>query len=38
MGQDLFDKKPQETPSHTGHRQRLRVSFLATMGEGMPDY
>jgi len=38
MGQDLFDKKPQETPSHTGHRQRLRVRFLATMGEGMPDY
>ena len=38
MGQDLFDKQPKETPSHTGHRQRLRARFLATMGEGIPDY
>jgi DNA repair protein RadC len=27
-----------DTPHYTGHRQRLRQRFVATDGEGMPDY
>jgi len=40
MGHDLFDNSESDaaTPSHTGHRQRLRQRFLATAGHGMPDY
>ncbi len=37
MGQDLFDAD-RPTPSHAGHRSRLRQRFLATLGDGMPDY
>lgn len=40
MGQDLFNTPDTSTRSstHAGHRQRLRERFLATLGEGMPDY
>ena len=37
MGNDLFDAD-NSAPGHAGHRSRLRQRFLATMGEGMPDY
>lgn len=30
--------KPSERPHYHGHRQRLRERFLATGGDGMPDY
>lgn len=30
--------KPKEKPHYLGHRQRLRERFLATGGDGMPDY
>lgn len=30
--------KSKDVPHYTGHRQRLRERFVATSGEGMPDY
>jgi DNA repair protein RadC len=30
--------KSKDVPHYTGHRQRLRDRFVATNGEGMPDY
>lgn len=39
MAGDLFDKSPKtKRPHFHGHRQRLRERFLATGGDGMPDY
>lgn len=40
MGDDLFRRAEtgNSEPGHAGHRRRLRERFLATMGEGMPDY
>lgn len=29
---------PKDAPHYTGHRQRLRQRFVATGGDGMPDY
>lgn len=38
MGHDLFDRQAEQTESRAGHRKRLRERFLATLGEGLPDY
>lgn len=39
MAGDLFDQNPKtKRPHFHGHRQRLRERFLATGGDGMPDY
>ena len=40
MKDDLFQspESPDDAAGHAGHRKRLRERFLATMGEGMPDY
>jgi len=34
----ILTTNPKEKPHYLGHRQRLRERFLATGGDGMPDY
>ena len=38
MADGLSDSQKAPRPHYHGHRQRLRDRFLATGGDGMPDY
>ena len=37
-GHDFLNDKPEATPHHVGHRQRLRRRFLTGGGKALPDY
>ena len=37
-GTERVNDKPQSTPHHVGHRQRLRQRFLTGGGQALPDY
>ena len=38
VGEDATSARETAKPHYHGHRQRLRARFMATGGEGMPDY